>query len=98
MDFIEELYYGNINPNEKRRNKGSRYAKAIDTVAENEEKLTAALSDDKLKMFIELVNAFDDVGAIDRVESFKIGFRLGIQMMCDSLVRDDSKIFRDIFN
>ncbi len=98
MDFIEELYYGNINPNEKRRNRGSRYAKAIDTVAENEEKLTVLLSGDKLEMFIELINAFDDAGAIDRVENFKLGFRLGIQMMCDSLVRDDSRIFRDTFN
>ncbi len=48
MDFIEELYYGNINPNGKRRNQSSRYAKAIDTVAENEEKLTVSLSGDKL--------------------------------------------------
>ena len=29
------------------------------------------------------------------IENFKIGFRLGVQMICDSLICDDS-IFKDL--
>lgn len=44
MNFIEELYYGNINPNEKRFEKDTQFAKALETFCENESKLTEALT------------------------------------------------------
>ena len=34
--FIEELYYGNINPNAKQFNLSSQYAKAMKTFCDNE--------------------------------------------------------------
>jgi len=45
MNFIEELYYGNINPNEKRINPGTQYESALKRLCENEKKLTEKLSD-----------------------------------------------------
>ena len=44
MNFIEELYYGNINPNEKRYKKTTPYDKALNTFTINEDKLKDALS------------------------------------------------------
>ena len=44
MNFIEELYYGNINPNEKRYKKATPYDKALSTFTANEDKLKEALS------------------------------------------------------
>ncbi len=94
--FIEELYYGNINPNTKQFDLSSRYAKAMKTFCENEKILTKELSDDNLNLFNELINAHDEISATGDVENFKLGFRLGVQMICDSLVFDENKIFRDI--
>ncbi len=96
MGFIEELYYGNINPNEKGFNQTSQYAKAIRLFCNNEQKLIETLSGKELKLFNDLINASDEISAASSVENFKIGFRLGVQMMCDSLVFEDNKIFRDI--
>lgn len=96
MGFIEELYYGNINPNEKGVNQTSQYAKAIRLFCNNEQKLTETLSGEELKLFNDLINASDEISATNSVENFKIGFRLGVQMMCDSLVFADNKILRDI--
>ena len=95
MGFIEELYYGNINPNEKRYKSHKPYDKAVQTFSDIEGKLTKVLSDKNLKLFNELVNASDEISATSGVENFKIGFRLGVQMMCDSLVFNENRVLRD---
>ena len=95
MNFIEELYYGNINPNEKRYKKATPYDKALSIFTANEDKLKEALTGEHLKLFNELVNASDEISATSGVEKFKIGFRLGVQMMCDSLLFDKNKVLRD---
>ena len=96
LSFIEELYYGNINPNAKQFNLSSQYAKAMKTFCDNEAILIKELSDNNLNLFNALINAHDEITAISDIENFKLGFRLGVQMICDSLVFDENKIFRDI--
>ena len=95
MNFIEELYYGNINPNEKRYKKATPYDKALSIFTANEDKLKEALSGEHLKLFNELVKASDEISATSGVENFKIGFRLGVKMMCDSLLFEENKVFKD---
>lgn len=94
--FIEELYYGNINPNAKQFNLSSQYAKAMKIFCDNEKTLIKELTGENLDLFNALVNAHDEITATSDIENFKLGFRLGVQMICDSLVFDESKIFRDI--
>ena len=72
------------------------YDKALNTFTINEDKLKDALSGEHLKLFNELVNASDEISATSSVENFKIGFRLGVMMMCDSLLFDNSFILKDI--
>ena len=78
MSFLDELYYGNINPNENRNRKKLPYEKALKTFSDIESKLTKELNDENLKLFNELVNASDEISATSGVENFKIGFRLGV--------------------
>ena len=42
MNIIEELYYGNLNPNEKRYDRDSQYAKALELLCKNEKILSLA--------------------------------------------------------
>ena len=95
MSFLDELYYGNINPNENRNRKKLPYEKALKTFSDIESKLTKELNGENLKLFNELVNASDEISATSGVENFKIGFRLGVLMMCDSLFSDNSIILKD---
>ena len=95
MSFIEELYYGNINPNENLNRKPLPYEKAVKTFSDIESKLTKELNGENLKFFNELVNVSDEISATSGVENFKIGFRLGVMMMCDSLFSDNSIILKD---
>ena len=96
MSFLDELYYGNINPNENRNRKHLPYEKAVKTFSDIESKLTKELNGENLKLFNDLVNASDEISATSGVENFKIGFRLGVLMMCDSLLFDNSFILKDI--
>lgn len=95
MSFLDELYYGNINPNENRNRKKLPYENALKTFSDIESKLTKELNGENLKLFNELVNVSDEISATSGVENFKIGFRLGVLMMCDSLLADNSIILKD---
>ena len=95
MSFLDELYYGNINPNENRNRRPLPYEKAVKTFSDIENKLTKELNGENLKLFNELINASDEISATSGVEYFKIGFRLGVLMMCDSLLFDNSIILKD---
>ena len=94
MSFLDELYYGNINPNESRNRKKLPYEKALKSFSDIESKLTKELNGENLKLLNELVNAGDEIIATSGVENFKIGFRLGVMMMSDSLF-SDSNILKD---
>ena len=93
MNFIEELYYGNINPNEKQYGKDTHYAKAMREFCDSE--LEKMMKGKPLHLVNDLINASDEIVAITSIENFKLGFRLGVQMICDSLICDDS-IFKDL--
>ena len=71
------------------------YEKAVRTFSDIESKLSKELNGENLKLFNELVNASDEISATSGVENFKIGFRLGVLMMCDSLFSDNSIIMKD---
>ena len=94
MSFLDELYYGNINPNESRNRKKLPYEKALKNFSDIESKLTKELNGENLKLLNELVNVGDEIIATSGVENFKIGFRLGVMMMSDSLF-SDSNILKD---
>ncbi len=95
MNMIEELYYGNINPHEKRYDKSTDYAKTMRKFCNAENELGKMLKGKPLQLVNTLVNASDEIVAVTSIENFKIGFRLGVQMICDSLICDDG-IFKDL--
>ena len=95
MSFLDDLYYGNINPNENRNRRPLPYEKAVRPISDIESKLSKKLNGENLKLFNELVNVSDEISATSSVENFKIGFRLGVMMMCDSLFTDNSIILKD---
>ena len=96
MNFIEELQYGNICPNEKCFDRNSAYATALEQFCKCEEILAKNLKGKNLKIFTDLINANSEFTSISSVENFKAGFSLGIKMMCDALFFDDNTVFRDI--
>ena len=61
MNFIEELYYGNINPNEKRYDKDTHYAKTMRKFCDSENELGKMLKGKPLHLVNDLINASDEI-------------------------------------
>ena len=95
MDFIEELYYGYINPNETRIKPTLEYTKAAKLFCDNEKQLTQSLSGNDLKLFNDMLKASSEITGFTEIEKFKLGFRLGVRMMCDCFNYDINEIFEN---
>jgi len=84
--FIRELYLGNIDPQARRFETDSRYGKALGVISENEELLSKLLKDEELRLFLDLMNAWDELTGITACETFTDGFRIGAAFVFDAFV------------
>jgi len=73
MNILEELYYGNISPNEKCFDHTSEYAKFCKIMTDNERKLAdflAALpnSENEQHMLSQMINDQSEVSSCSEIE------------------------------
>ena len=62
-DTLENLYFGNITPNEQDITPGSILADAIDRAEQCEEKLTTLLEGEVKTLLLQLLNAENAIGS-----------------------------------
>ena len=86
---LEDLYYGNIIPHEKRIAAKSELQRMIKRAAECESKLTAMLNDEEKHTLSVLMSAQQEIDGITAIENFISGFRLGVRLMIDCMGDDD---------
>ncbi len=86
MNILEELYYGNISPNEKSIREKSEYASYIGIVSDNEEKLSLYLDGEEKRLFDQLMDAQSNITNIEACERFIEGWKLGAQFMLDTFL------------
>ena len=91
-DTLENLYFGNIAPNEQDITPGSVLADAMDRAEQCEEKLTALLEDKEKTLRLRLINAENEIGSTMALENFILGFRLGVRMILEALDEDDGSL------
>ena len=94
-NFIEELFYHNIDPQARIVRNGSNLQKQMGLMSDYEEQLTRTLKDEERKLFLEFVNAVSEVQAESQLDSFMVGFRLGARFVFDTFV-DDTAPYRDL--
>ena len=94
-NFIEELFYGNIDPQEKSIKKNRRVRRELKTLSENEDWLLKELSGESQKRFLEYVDAWGIVNGESVVDSFITGFRLGARFAYDTFISEDAP-FEDL--
>lgn len=61
MHILEDLYVGDIHPNERTFKRDSQYAKALDGVVKAGDELTASLSENEKKLFEDFMDAQREV-------------------------------------
>ena len=101
MNIIEELYYGNINPNEKEFDTHSRYATFMEIVSSNESKLVKYLelqpdAKEMQHLFSQMINAQSELLRFSERDRFLEGFNLGARITLDTFVIPQNSVIRDI--
>lgn len=81
--MIEELYYGNINPNEKHYASDSPYMQAVQLREKNLDKLMAMLDEQEKEQFEKYCDADEELEAISRYDIFVYALRFGIMLMAE---------------
>jgi hypothetical protein len=85
MNILEELWYGNIAPNEIEISKGSELDKQLKEVISNEDKLYNTLTDEQKQLFENLKTSQLKYTVLTKCKVFVKGFKLGTRMILESL-------------
>ena len=89
---LEDLYYGNITPNEQDMTTGSELKRAVDRVARYESQLTEQLGEIEQTILTKLISSQHEIDSITARENFILGFRLGVRIMAECMDDDDGDI------
>lgn len=92
-NFIEELFYGNIDPQTRGYKKDSNIRKVSDNATDIEEKLTKKLNDEEKELFLDFVNAHSEIMGEASLDSFIIGFRFGARFTYDTFVSEEAPFY-----
>ena len=88
--FIEEFFYGNIDPQARSSTQNSAVQKEMQRLSDNEEEMTNQLIGEEKRKFLAYVNAWGVVIGEGNLDSFIIGFRLGAAFMQDTFLSDNA--------
>ena len=90
--FIEEFYYGNIEPQARSTKQNKTVQKQTEILMKNEELLTNALTDELKKWFLDYTNAWSIVNGESTLDSFITGFRLGANFTYEAFVSTETPL------
>ena len=85
MQILEDLYLGDIHPNERSFKRNSQYAKALDEVVKAGDALTDGLTEEQKELFEDYMTAQREVNVLTDCETFCMAFKLGAKIMLDVL-------------
>ena len=85
--FIEEFYYGNIEPQELSPEYGSTLKKKLNALVKNEDEFKEKLTEEEKKLFQNYTNAYNEFLSMSVADSFISGFRLGAKFTHDVFVK-----------
>ena len=77
MSILQELWYGNIRPNEDKVI--SDEEKRL--IARHHETLSSSLKDNDLDIFEKYVDCFTEYASLIEAQAFEIGFRLALKLL-----------------
>lgn len=85
-DFIEDFYYGNIEPQEISTELRTELKRKLDLLSQAEEQLTSKLTDEEKELFIKYASQSSEFLCISNADSFIAGFRLGARFTYDTFI------------
>ena len=90
-DFIEDFYYGNIEPQEISTEHSLELKKKLDLLTETEEQLTSKLTEEEKELFMKYAGQSSEFLCVSNADSFTVGFRLGARFTYDTFFINNRK-------
>ena len=87
-NFIEDFYYGNIEPQELSTEITPKLKKKLSALVKKEEELTEMLPEKEKELFTNYVLAYNEFSSIGNSDSFISGFRLGARFTFDTFIME----------
>lgn len=85
-DFIEDFYFGNIEPQEISTEHSLELKKKLDLLTKTEEQLTSKLTEEGKALFMKYAGQSSEFLCISNADSFTVGFRLGARFTYDTFI------------
>ena len=82
MSILQELWYGNIRPNEDKAISDEE-KKLIELIAKHHETLSSSLKDNDLDVFEKYVDCFTEYASMIECQAFEIGFKLAVNLLAE---------------
>lgn len=82
MSTLQELWYGNIRPNEDKVITDEE-KELVSLIAKHHETLSSSLKNDDLNVFEKYVNCFTEYASLIEAQAFEIGFKLAVKLLVD---------------
>ncbi len=86
-DFIEDFYYGNIEPQECTTELNAELKKKLDLLSQTEEQLTSKLTKEEKALFLKYASQSCEFICVSNADSFIAGFRLGAKFTYDTFFK-----------
>lgn len=92
MNYIKELYYGNISPSAQKFVKGSEYAKQLKSNDDLRDQLKASVSSEDIKIVDVICENYSNLISISSEDNYGSGFRDGAKLMLDVLIGENKNL------
>ena len=80
MTTLQDLWYGNIRPNEDKVISDEE-KRLVELIARHHETLYSSLKNDDLVVFEKYVDCFTEYTSLIECQAFEIGFKLAVKLM-----------------
>lgn len=80
MSTLQELWYGNIRPNEEKVITDEE-KRLIELIARHHETLSSSLKNDELVVFEKYIDCFTEYASLIEAQAFEIGFKLAVKLL-----------------
>ena len=82
MSTLQELWFGNVNPNEDKVITDEEQM-LVELMAIHQEKLLSTLSNDDLDSFKKFIECSDEYSMLIEAQAFEIGFNLAVKILTE---------------
>lgn len=80
MSILQELWYGNIRPNEDKVITDEE-KRLVELMARHQEQLSSFLKNNELVVFEKYIDCFTEYASLIEAQAFEIGFKLAVELL-----------------